>query len=137
MGQNQLMRLTPAEQQCLRDASLRWFGVRPRLFGSYRNGKLSFGALDPLLFDDSKKEPFKLPAFALDLEDGRGLIETDFGPVGLKAEGRGGLRNGFSGIVAAVAPQLAMQGCTAGRTSFYGKISIARAQPSHSVPPSR
>lgn len=103
--------------------------VRPRLFGSYRNGKLSFGALDPLLFDDSKKEPFKLPAFALDLEDGRGLIETDFGPVGLKAEGRGGLRNGFSGIVAAVAPQLAMQGCTAGRTSFYGKITIARAQP--------
>lgn len=28
------MRLTPAERQSLRDASLRWFGVRPRLFGS-------------------------------------------------------------------------------------------------------
>lgn len=28
------MRLTPSERQSLRDASLRWFGVRPRLFGS-------------------------------------------------------------------------------------------------------
>jgi len=34
MGQNLPMRLTPAEQQSLREASLRWFGVRPRLFGS-------------------------------------------------------------------------------------------------------
>ncbi len=28
------MRLTPTEQQVIRDASLRYFGVRPRLFGS-------------------------------------------------------------------------------------------------------
>ena len=28
------MRLTPIEQQIIREASLRWFGVRPRLFGS-------------------------------------------------------------------------------------------------------
>jgi predicted nucleotidyltransferase len=28
------MRLTPTEQQTLHDASLRWFGVAPRLFGS-------------------------------------------------------------------------------------------------------
>jgi hypothetical protein len=28
------MRLTPIEQQVIRDASLRYFGVRPRLFGS-------------------------------------------------------------------------------------------------------
>ena len=28
------MRLTPTEQQVIREASLRWFGVRPRLFGS-------------------------------------------------------------------------------------------------------
>lgn len=28
------MRLTSAEQQTLHDASLRWFGVPPRLFGS-------------------------------------------------------------------------------------------------------
>ena len=28
------MRLTPTEQQVIREASLCWFGVRPRLFGS-------------------------------------------------------------------------------------------------------
>ena len=28
------MRLSPIEQQVIRDASLRYFGVRPRLFGS-------------------------------------------------------------------------------------------------------
>ncbi len=103
--------------------------LRPRLYGSFRAGKLSFGALDPLLFDKTNKEPFKLPAFALTLEDGRGLIDTDFGPVGLKAEGKGGLRNGFSGIVAAVAPQLAGQGCSTGQASFYGKVNIANARP--------
>ena len=32
--QNSRMRLTPIEQQIIREASLRWFGVRPRLFGS-------------------------------------------------------------------------------------------------------
>jgi len=32
--QNAVMRLTPTEQQVIRDASLRYFGVRPRLFGS-------------------------------------------------------------------------------------------------------
>lgn len=31
--QNVLMRMTPAERQVIRDASLRYFGVRPRLFG--------------------------------------------------------------------------------------------------------
>lgn len=103
--------------------------VRPRLYGSFHDGQLSFGALDPLLFDKTNKEPFKLPDFKLDLEDGRGLIESDFGPVGLKAEGHGGLRGGFAGIVAAVAPQLAGQGCAAGRTSFYGKIKVSGAKP--------
>ena len=103
--------------------------VRPRMYGTFHGGKLSFGALDPLLFDETNKEPFKLPAFKLDLEDGRGLLETDYGPVGLKAEGHGGLRNGFGGIVAAVAPGLSGQGCLAGRTSFFGKVSISGARP--------
>ena len=35
--------------------------VRPRLFGTYRNGELSFGALDPAIFSDSD-EPAGLPA---------------------------------------------------------------------------
>lgn len=108
--------------------------VRPRLYGTFHQGKLSFGALDPLLFDKTNKEPFQLPAFALTLEDGRGLIESDYGPIGFKADGKGDLRDGFSGIVAAVAPQLAAGGCTTGKTTLYGKISIADAIPRLSGP---
>ena len=36
--------------------------TRPRIYGTYRNGKLSFGALDPVLFKpDQAKQPFRLP----------------------------------------------------------------------------
>jgi hypothetical protein len=38
------MRLTPIEQQVIREASLRYFGVRPRLFGSRLNDLKRGGA---------------------------------------------------------------------------------------------
>ena len=40
------MRLTPTEQQVIRDASLRYFGVRPRLFGSRLNDLKRGGDID-------------------------------------------------------------------------------------------
>jgi hypothetical protein len=40
------MRLTPNEQQVIRDASLRYFGVRPRLFGSRLNDLKLGGDID-------------------------------------------------------------------------------------------
>jgi predicted nucleotidyltransferase len=40
------MRLTPIEQQVIRDASLRYFGVRPRLFGSRVNDAKRGGDID-------------------------------------------------------------------------------------------
>ncbi len=103
--------------------------VKPRLYGTFTQGKLSFGALDPLLFDDTNKTPFALPDFVLALEDGRGLIESDYGPLGIKVEGTGGLRDGFKGVVAAIAPKLAAQGCTTGKASLYGKLHIDDAIP--------
>ena len=67
--------------------------VRPRLYGTYLHGKLSFGALDPLIFQPKQpRQPFELPDYSLDLIDGRALLETDYGPVGVKAEGKGYLR---------------------------------------------
>ncbi|HTM96927.1 MAG TPA: C4-dicarboxylate ABC transporter, partial [Croceibacterium sp.] len=40
--------------------------VRPRLYGSYRNGVLSFGSLDKVLFAKQEPpQPFKLPDFKL------------------------------------------------------------------------
>ena len=102
--------------------------VEPRLFGSYRSGKLSFGSLDPLLFTGSK-QPFSLPTLDLKIADGRALLETDYGPLGIKTEGEGRLNDGFAGIVAVVAPNLAGFGCTARRASYYGTIRIAAEKP--------
>ncbi|HTN15288.1 MAG TPA: YdbH domain-containing protein [Sphingomonadaceae bacterium] len=108
--------------------------VRPRLFGSYRDGKLSFGALDKLLFEQDSKEPFSFPDLDLDLVDGRALLESDYGPVGVKAQGRGNLRGGFAGILAANAPILEAEGCTASKATLFGKISIDAERPGFSGP---
>ena len=46
--------------------------IRPRLYGTLYGGKLSFGALDPLLFpEDRPQRPFEFPDMRLDLVDGR------------------------------------------------------------------
>ncbi len=102
--------------------------IRPRLYSSYRNGKLSFGSLDKLLISGSK-EPFRMPALDLSLVDGRARLESDYGPVGIKAEGRGHLRGGFAGTLAAIAPQVDGGGCKGAGASLFGKISIVAARP--------
>ncbi|MCB2075591.1 MAG: YdbH domain-containing protein [Novosphingobium sp.] len=102
--------------------------VRPRLYGTYRDGKLSFGSLDPLIFTDSE-EPFRLPDFDLVIVDGRGLLESDYGPIGVKTQGQGPLRDGFSGILAIAAPRLEAGDCTADKASFFAKVSVRREKP--------
>jgi hypothetical protein len=103
--------------------------VKPRLYGSYLNGKLSFGGLDTVLFGGGGKQPFQLPDLDLAIEDARGLLETEWGPVGFKAEGAGRLRDGFAGVLAATAPQARAGGCRLERGSVYGTVRIAAGQP--------
>lgn len=107
--------------------------VRPRFHGSYHDGKLSFDSLDKLLFGPSKG-PFRIPDYDLAIVDGRGLMETDFGPVGIKAEGSGPLRGGFSGIAAAIAPEFDFGGCKGRRASLYGTLKTAGEKLSFSGP---
>lgn len=102
--------------------------VKPRIYGSYLKGKLSFGALDPLIFTDSK-EPFRLPDMDLSVEDGRGLIESDLGAVGLRLDGRGNLRGGFAGQVAALSNDAAIGGCAGNKVTLFGKVSVSRERP--------
>lgn len=102
--------------------------LRPRLYATYLDGKLSFGALDTLIFTDSE-EPFRLPDMRLAVEDGRALIESDFGPVGLKMAGSGNLRGGFVGNLAATAPALAVGSCALGKLTAYGQLSVSREKP--------
>jgi len=104
--------------------------VRPRLHGSYRAGQFSFGALDSLIFpEEETQEPFELPDLSVVIDDGRALLESDFGPVGLSLTGSGWLRGGFTGELAALAPDLEAGGCAGTRATLYGTVSVENAQP--------
>jgi hypothetical protein len=107
--------------------------IKPRLYGTYLDGKLSFGALDPLIFTDSE-EPFALPEYDIALVDGRAQMITDYGTIGVKAQGEGRLDDGFTGILAVVGPELAAQGCKLSGATLYGDISITRGAPSFAGP---
>ena len=97
-----------------------------RLFGSHRQGKLSFGRLDPLIFGKPSATAGEgLPDLDLTLVDARARIAGDFGVVGFKAEGRGNLRRNFAGTIAAFAPALDLAGCRAGRTTAFGTVKSA------------
>ncbi|MFZ1742900.1 MAG: YdbH domain-containing protein [Pontixanthobacter sp.] len=100
--------------------------TKPRLFGSYRKGKLSFGSLDRVLFDNAR-ESTGFPALDIKLVDGRGLIDSEFGPLGLKLEGAGRLDGGFAGTIAAVAPSVTLQQCRMGRSTLYGDLRLEKA----------
>lgn len=100
----------------------------PRLYGSYLDGKLSFGSLDPLLFTGGE-EPFAFPDLELVVRDGRGRIASEAGPIGLALSGEGHLRGGFAAELAVLAPQFASGGCVAERASLYGQLGIDAERP--------
>ena len=102
--------------------------VEPRLYGTYRKGKLSFGSLDKLLFTESSA-PFRLPDMQVEIRDGRARLDSDLGPVGIKLDGGGALRGGFAAELAAIAPELALGDCRAQRASLYGKVTISGERP--------
>jgi hypothetical protein len=99
-----------------------------RAFGSYRDGRFSLGALDPLVFTDST-EPPTLPAINVVLRDARALLDSDYGRVGLKLEGAGRLDDGFAGTLAATAPGVGVDGCRAEAATLYGKVTTANGAP--------
>ncbi len=108
--------------------------VRPRLYGSLHGGKLSFGSLDKVLFEGPRKERFQLPDLDVAIVDGRGRLDSDYGPLGFKLEGEGKLRGGFAGTLAAIAPRAAIAGCTAERASLYGQVTIRSEKPRFTGP---
>lgn len=108
--------------------------VRPRLYGRLVDGRVSFGTLDRVFYAGKSDEPFRLPDLRVGIDDGRALVRSDYGDVGLKVAGKGRLRNGFTGVIGAVAPRLTNGDCTASEVSLYGKVSIARERPSIAGP---
>jgi hypothetical protein len=99
-----------------------------RLFGSYRDNKFSLGALDALVFTDSA-DPLALPAIDVVLSDTRGLLESDFGAIGVTLEGAGRLDDGFAGALAATAPGIGEDGCRAESATLYGKLTTTGGVP--------
>lgn len=108
--------------------------VHPRLYGRWDGSAISFGALDKVLFGPPGATPFRLPDFDLTVLDGRGRIVGDHGAVGLAFAGRGGLRGGFSGALAALAPSLDFAGCRVKGASLVGTVSVAAERPAFSGP---
>ncbi len=99
-----------------------------RGYGSYRDGRLSLGALDPLVFTDST-EPPALPAINVVLRDARALLDSNYGRVGLKLEGAGRLDDGFAGTLAVAAPGVGVNGCRVEAATLYGKLTTASGAP--------
>ncbi|WP_165853499.1 intermembrane phospholipid transport protein YdbH family protein [Aurantiacibacter aquimixticola] len=108
--------------------------TEPRIYGVLRDGELSFGQLDPLIFGEETGEPFEFPDVELFIDDGRGLLETEFGRIGLKLAGGGHLRGGFAAEVAAVADELSLRGCAVERPTLYGELSIDAERPAFDGP---
>ncbi len=95
--------------------------VRPRLYGTLHGSSISFGTLDKALFRDTGQPP-GLPQLDIRLVDGRALIESDFGPIGIKAGGAGRIDDGFAGAIALAAPNLDGGGCAARGSSLFGTV---------------
>src|SRR5690606_14648670 len=88
---------------------------------------------DPLVFTGSK-EPFALPDMRLRVTDGRALIESDYGPVGISLTGGGALQGGLAGELAAAAPRLALSRCELRGASRYGRLTVTSERPGFAGP---
>ncbi|RGP40370.1 hypothetical protein BPTFM16_00654 [Altererythrobacter insulae] len=102
--------------------------IRPRLRASYVNGEFSMGALDTVFESESETDP-ALPGWNLRLVDARARIRTDFGAVGIKADGAGRLNGGFQGVAALAAPDWQMGTCSWAAAVMTGEIRTSQGRP--------
>lgn len=108
---------------------------RARLYGTLREGELSFGSLDPLLFaEDEPEQPPSLPDLDVRIVDGRARIASEYGVFGVVLDGQGNPRGGFEGQLAALLPQPRYGGCEAARASFYGRVTTSDSSPTFDGP---
>ena len=100
-----------------------------RLRGRLVDGRVSLGAIDRLLPKEDGKTPFALPDLDVDLSDARVRLDTPYGPVGAKIEGKGNLAGGFAGKLAAIAPAFGTSSCTVSRATAYVDVTIRDRAP--------
>ncbi len=98
------------------------------LNGTYKSGKLSFGALDKFTDNESDEAP-ELPDIALDIADSRLRLDTDWGRIGVGLVGRGHLQSSFNGHLAAQMNTLNIANCRSDMIVFKGMVKISNKQP--------
>ncbi|WP_416831994.1 MAG: YdbH domain-containing protein [Erythrobacter sp.] len=107
--------------------------VRPRLYGSFKDGAFSLGSLDRVIYADSD-EPPGLPALDVAIRDGRALIASDYGRIAAKLDGEGPLDDGFKGMLAVTAPSVGQGDCRADTATLYGQIETDSGSPAFDGP---
>jgi hypothetical protein len=101
-----------------------------RLYGRLIDGKPSFGSLDRVLYAKAAPgQPAGLPDLNVILDDARARIDSEYGAIGIKLQGRGVLADGFAGTLAATGPNLAIGGCTMRNATIYGKLTTRASAP--------
>lgn len=112
-------------------------GVRAggvRLRGRIVDGRLTLGDIDKLLRQDDVATPIVLPDLNVDLIDARVSIDSEWGQVGARIDGKGNLANGFSGKIAGIGNTLRFAGCSTDRATAYLDVSITNRQPTFRGP---
>lgn len=99
-----------------------------RLFGAYKNDRLSFGALDQFIYTGSDDPP-ALPDLNISFDDARAKIATPYGAIGVSASGAGHLLDGFEGDIGLIADEIAYNGCTIKRPRAFLSVAIDALQP--------
>ena len=107
--------------------------VEPRIYGTFADGRVSFGSLDSLIYRETEGST-GLPDIDLAIRDGRGRMTSDYGAVGFKLQGEGNLSGGFSGILAATAPGFEIGECSSRSLTAYGTIESDGGIPQFSGP---
>jgi hypothetical protein len=108
-------------------SAIRAGGVRLR--GTLHNGTLRLGEVDRFLPTTRRAGGNALPALDLMLDDARASIATDYGALGLVANGRGNLRNGFAARVAAVVPAARFGACIGKGLLAHARIAVRDGKP--------
>jgi translocation and assembly module TamB len=108
-------------------AAIRAGGVRIR--GRLVDGRFLLGDLDKLLPKSDGKGPFALPKIDLDVADARVRLESKWGLVAARIDGRGNLASVFNGKIAAVAPALVIENCKTERITAYINVAVSQGAP--------
>lgn len=112
-------------------AAVRAGGVRMR--GSLRGGVLDLGEIDKFR-DPASKAPFSLPDIVLALSDARLRLDSDAGTIGMQIDGKGHLRSGFRGKLAAAMPKAGFAGCGLVDMTAFLDIAMRDGRPHLSGP---